>query len=268
MKKNFLTLSAFCLLLSLSSCELGTKHTQQLVNNEQTASSAFAIETISVEKGTESKSINFKYDIDFPQEGPEALTTAVKQTIFQTLGDSTTTDFSIENLNKIGERYVADSQKDMEEFGDMHYEEGRTVYELSGNVKMEENTDKYLTYAINDYSYAGGAHGITREIYLTFNKSTSQLMQWEDIFPASNREQLGELVKAAIVEQYYRGEHEWDDFFKFTLPAQAPAFTTDGLLFIYAAYEIDAYAAGLPKCVIPYENLKSLMTPEAQALVD
>ena len=266
MKKNFLTLSAFCLLLSLNSCGLKSQSAQNNINSEQTANAAFAVETISVKDSTASNSVRFEYDIDFPTQGPEALTTLVKSEIFKSLGDSTATDFTAEQLHNIGKKYLAESAAEIEDLG---FEEGHTVYEVAGKIKLEDNNDKYLTYNLNDYNYSGGAHGMPRNIYKTINKTANKVMKWDDIFPEENRQDLEAIVMAAIVEQYYEGRTEqWNEFFEFNLPAQAPAFTAKGLIFTYYPYEIDCYAAGMPECIIPYTEVKTLMTKEAQDLID
>ena len=267
MKKIFLTLSAFSLLLSLSSCDFSTKKVNSPNTTEQTT--AFAVENITVEDSTETNSVHFHYNIDFPQQGPEALTNNVKQAIFAHLGDTVTTVYTIDNLKNIGHKYVTESAEEIEDLELMEYHEGRTIYELAGKVKLEDNTETYLTYNINDYNYSGGAHGMPRNIYLTFDKRSNKVMEWDNIFPQSNRERLADIVKAAIVEQYYKGETpQWGDIFQFNLPTQAPAFTSEGLIFTYNSYEIDCYAAGMPECVLPYDVVKPLMTPEAKALVD
>ena len=267
MKKTFLSLSAFCLLLSLNSCDFKAKTVQNQISTEQvSADAAFAVKPITIEDSTETNSVHFKYSIDFPQKGSEALTSLVKKTIFNVLNDSTTNEFTIENLENIGKKYVAASTADIEELG---FEDREISYDLSGEIRLAENTGKYLTYHVNDYNYAGGAHGMPRNFYITFDKENNQRMDWNNIFPEDNRQDLEAIIMAAIVEQYYEGETpQWGEYFQFALPAQAPAFTAEGLIFTYYPYEIDCYAAGLPKCVIPYNEVKTLMTPEAQALVD
>ena len=267
MKKNFLTLSAFCVLLSLSSCDSKSNSAQNNINAEQTtANGAFAVETMTVKDSTESSSVRFEYDIDFPTQGPEALTAVVKSEIFKALGDSTTTDYTAEQLQHVGKKYVTESAAEIKDLG---LEEERTIYEVAGKIKLEDNNDKYLTYHVSDYNYAGGAHGMPRNFYTTINKTTNKVMDWDAIFPEDNRQDLEAIVMAAIVEQYYKGQTEqWNEIFAFNLPAQAPAFSENGLIFTYYPYEIDCYAAGMPKCTIPYNEVKTLMTEEAQALIN
>lgn len=125
-----------------------------------------------------------------------------------------------------------------------------------------------ITYHLNDYLYSGGAHGASRDFSFTISKTGAQQMDWNDIIRSECRKDLEAKVKKAIIEEYYQGEEpEWGEVFKFALPEQAPALTDSGLIFNYASYEIDCYAAGKPHCTLPYDEVREMMTPEAQALI-
>ena len=277
MKKEYLTLAAFCLLLGLGSCNSHSGKSQNHFNAENTedvdanhqAESAkpFATEMVTINKAADNKmDVHYKYTVDFPVEGPQQLVASVKETIFKTLGDSTANRFTKEQLEALGQQFVDRSIAEIKSFG----EDARTMaYANEGRVEVVANTDRYLTYTIKDYLYTGGAHGASRDLFFTFRKKDGKLLTWDDIFPQSNLTHLKDIVKQAIVEQHYQGNApDWGDIFKFDLPQQCPAFTIEGMTFNYASYEIDAYAAGMPKCILPYHVVKVLMTPEAQALID
>ncbi|MDY6114103.1 MAG: RsiV family protein, partial [Alloprevotella sp.] len=58
-----------------------------------------------------------------------------------------------------------------------------------------------------------------------------------------------------------------NDFFEFTLPAEAPALKSDGVKFQYQAYEICCYAMGMPDCTIPYDEIRPMLTDYAKQLI-
>ena len=104
--------------------------------------------------------------------------------------------------------------------------------------------------------------------YFTIDKSTNKTLTLGDIIDPKHNKELEELIKTSLVEVYYEGNKPgWDDLFKFALPTQAPGITTDGIIFCYGAYEIDCYAAGMPYCMLKFDKLEHMMTPEAKALI-
>ena len=50
-------------------------------------------------------------------------------------------------------------------------------------------------------------------------------------------------------------------------PGTDPALDKDGVRFDYGAYELGAYAMGMPSAVIPYEKIKKYLTPGVKELL-
>ena len=284
MKKNYFILAGCCLLLTMTGCKkkvvssttnsTDSTATETVVSpsSENTTAAvidSFKVESVVIEQEGDSEfPVNFKFTIDFPQKGSKNLVNNVRKGIFVALGDSARqTDFTLEELNNIGKRYVAKATHNMKEILKEYKTREDIEYANNGKIVLEEETDRYVTYLVDSYLYEGGAHGMPQKYYLSFDKLSGNPMQWKNIFSENQKETLSTLVREAIVQQYYKGKHEWDEIFKFSLPQQAPAFTSEGLTFYYRSYEIDAYAAGMPNCTLPYAIVKPLMTPEAQALI-
>ena len=53
----------------------------------------------------------------------------------------------------------------------------------------------------------------------------------------------------------------------FDLPGAEPALTLEGVWFGYGAYEIAAFAAGMPECVVGYDKLYDLFTDYAKMII-
>ena len=226
--------------------------------------------TIIVEhNGVNGINASFKFTVDFPFKGPEKLVTNLRKSIFRALGDTTIyTDYSITDMENIGKNYVARATKEIQELQQENNERTDVGYANMGKIEMKENKAHYMTYYVDSYVYEGGAHGMPQCYYQTFDKKEGRALKWQDFFDENQRDALAALVKQAIVDQYYEGQHEWDEFFKFALPQQAPALTAEGVVFYYEPYEIDAYAAGMPHCVLTYQQVKGLMTKKAQGLIE
>lgn len=273
MKKIFNLMLAALVLASVTGCKKVEKpvvdEVQQQEEPQKTEKSEhLAYETIIVEEGNDSLRINFRFVIDYPTMGNESLVREIKQNIFHSLGDSTSTDFGTDNLSKIGLKFLDESKKDSEEFRNEMEDGFIPAYSFDGSIKMVDNTNRFVTYKVNSYTYSGGAHGMPYTGYFTIDKRTNKTLKLNDIIDAKFNNELAEIIKKSIVAVYYEGNTpNWDDVFKFALPTQAPGMTTDGIIFCYGAYEIDCYAAGMPYCTIKYEDIEHLMTPEAKALI-
>ena len=262
MKKIFIAALSVFMMTTVISCDNKSK------NNDPAESDKLAYETITVEEGGDSLRMRFRFVVDFPIQGPEALVNEIKKNIFYSMGDSALTDMSEKNLNTIGKKYLDLYEEEVKEMQDSYDGNYAVSYANEGQVKIIENTDKYVTYNTDSYNYTGGAHGMPYNAYFTIDKSNNKTLTLKDVIAADKMDAFKEMLKGYIVAQYYEGETPaWDDVFKFDLPTQAPAITANGIIFNYAAYEIDCYAAGMPKCKIPYEDIEEMMTEEAKTLI-
>ena len=53
----------------------------------------------------------------------------------------------------------------------------------------------------------------------------------------------------------------------FPLPYTEPWFTADGVKFVYSAYEIAPYIAGMPECTVPYKKVEKYFSERAKAML-
>ncbi len=140
-------------------------------------------------------------------------------------------------------------------------------------LKLVYQTPEFATFGLTGYVYYGGAaHGSSTERHLTVDLSDGHGLAWDDIFTAEGKQRLVEMLKDALRKQYYKDstpafDGPSDGVFSFALPANLPAFMEDGIVFNWAEYEIDAYAAGRPSCILPYAAVKPLLTPRALTLL-
>lgn len=123
-----------------------------------------------------------------------------------------------------------------------------------------------LRSAINDYT--GGAHGMELELYFSYDPQQKKRLQLTDI--VQDTTQL-----LAIAEDLFRKQENLSDtaaygssyFFDSFVLSHNFGLTPSGLLFHYNPYEIKAYAEGPTVLIIPYEELKDIMTDKGKALL-
>ena len=140
------------------------------------------------------------------------------------------------------------------------------------NIRIKENTEKYVTYHLYTYNYMGGAHGQALFIPVTFLKSTGEMLQ--TTIDSSNEKAIQPLIRKGVISYFKkRGETVTDRDLNTMLfiengiipiPINAPSLTAKGLHFVYQQYEIGPYAIGMVEFTVPYDKIKAFMTSEAK----
>lgn len=125
---------------------------------------------------------------------------------------------------------------------------------------------KMVTVAVYTNTYMGGAHGSATEQYFNYDIEKQSLINLDDIIQAGQRQKFNSLAfetyKRWVQENQSENNLEdyqqtWpfllsDDFF----------FADNGLVLQYDEYQIGPYAAGLPRLIIPYEQLQGILKPQ------
>ncbi|MDE7388853.1 MAG: DUF3298 and DUF4163 domain-containing protein, partial [Muribaculaceae bacterium] len=149
-----------------------------------------------------------------------------------------------------------------------------TNYEFSYSFAPRFMTDSILTYSFNGYGYMGGAHGGTQAVGQTFAVADGHMLTFTNSFRSDKTDELLTLIKQGLWEQYFSNDGASSfaeclliDPDSMTLPAAAPEFIADGVAITYGQYEIACYAAGMPSCILSYDVIRPLLTPETARLI-
>lgn len=144
--------------------------------------------------------------------------------------------------------------------------------EYKWNIGPDHVGSKYVTYKSVSYVYQGGAHGASIYAASTFGLPSGKVWGY-NMLNASDLAKVRALVieglqtyfkvdsVGALKENLLVGPDE------VTLPQTPPCLTVSGMEFVYQQYEIAPYAAGMPKCVVPYSAIEQYMVPEARELL-
>ena len=276
MRKNLFAVVLLCA-LALAGCKtkIDTQALNALTSLSQITPADIKTRSLTVADSVEQNHIKgtVKIEADFPESGNFFVINNIREWMSEQMGG--TYEGSLENGQKMMEHYKSETLKDFQSsiIPDMPAVEGISCYKEHYFAKSEE-TDRYVTYYYAQEGYAGGAHGWHIALGQTFRKSDGRRIDY-DIFREELKDELAELVKDNIFTQYFESDKndmenlltmENNDYFP--LPVSSPYFTADGVVFTYQQYEIAAYAAGLPSCVITYDLIEPFLTQAGRELVN
>ena len=164
--------------------------------------------------------------------------------------------------NRWGE-HQPDDDIDEDEMESMAF---KSANEYSSSISVMWQTKNLLTLWDSGYDYsAGAAHGMPWGAAKTFDLKNLRILTLEDIIMENGKQAVLKMIFDQLKDEY---ADVWDmandasDF-----PGTDPALDKDGVRFDYGAYELGAYAMGMPCAVIPYEKIKKYLTPEVKELL-
>lgn len=137
-------------------------------------------------------------------------------------------------------------------------------------TKLAE-TEKFITFAHQIYTYDGGAHGLTVAEMLTFQKSDGKRIN-KNILQKESSPELKSLLAQGLRAYFSSFGEDLAIFPEFDinnmpLPENQPFLTNEGVGFIYSQYEIAPYASGQPAFVVPYRFIRPYLTEEIAAII-
>lgn len=206
--------------------------------------------------------------VQYPTDTASSLAKNINKYINEELGGSYKGDLS--DVQAMVSYYIEECLKPDEDEGEMP--EDMPPGEDKTEITKLAETDRFVTYEVSGYSYAGGAHGSAGYSGMTFRKSDGQRMGW-NAFVKTNDANFKNLVKKGL-KKYWEIKTDAElaeqlldvEINSIPLPGAAPLFTEKGVKFAYGQYEIAPYAAGMPQFVVPYDKLAPYMTPVAREL--
>lgn len=215
--------------------------------------------------------------VDFPVAGPDSLVGLIRTWIgdkLVSIQDSVVKKDSAEIvtlaldgkgselLKKATEKFLDDSKSTFLTLPDkVEYPQD---YTYIGDVRKVFSNDDYITLTYSSYVFLGGAHGGSVLCGQTFDIRDAKLLGW-NIFRQSSHGELIALIKENLMSQYFDVKTEEElasqllvPLAGLPLPVSVPYITSEGITFVYQQYEIAPYSAGMPKCTIPFSELRSL----------
>lgn len=209
--------------------------------------------------------------VDYPVKGNEALLRSTREWISEQFGGTYKGAYQQGDSLLL---YYGKAAMDTLKAYSKDLQPGMQV-EKSMSIRKNYETNKFVTYEADSYSYLGGAHGGSTLEGATFRKSDGRKYGWEMFTRESRFTILQGLIKDGL-KQYFKVKTDEelkayflnpDNIYMIPLPQALPYFTKEGIKFVYAQYEIASYAAGMPSFTVPYDKIKSILTVPAADLL-
>jgi len=160
----------------------------------------------------------------------------------------------------------SDSADDEEEMMEMPFE---SANEYSSSISMVWQTPSLLTLWDSGYDYsAGAAHGMPWGIGKTFDLKNLRILTFDDIITKAGHEAVLKMIIETLKDDYADGWEMFNSEETIDFPESDPSLVEKGVAFDYGAYEIGAYALGMPQAILPYEKVKPYLTAEVKELLN
>jgi len=132
--------------------------------------------------------------------------------------------------------------------------------------KILQSKGTLATVVLNSSSYLGGAHGSTAQRYYNFDLKNQKQVQLNDLLLPKQKAKLDKLAHDAfktwvIDSKLANTADEYEQAWPFQLTDKY-ILGEQGLILQYGEYEIGPYVVGLPRLVIPFDQLQGVLKPE------
>jgi len=132
--------------------------------------------------------------------------------------------------------------------------------------KILQSKGTLATVVLNSSSYLGGAHGSTAQRYYNFDLKNQKQVQLNDLLLPKQKAKLDKLAHEAfktwvIDSKLANTADEYEQAWPFQVTDNY-FLGEQGLILQYGEYEIGPYVGGLPRLVIPFDQLQGVLKPE------
>lgn len=179
----------------------------------------------------------------------KALNTQMNEYLYKTTGNETT-----EQLSQLFIKSYQDYRKE--------FPETQTPWYINLDASVSFTTRGFMSIAISNTSYTGGAHPNSSMTYLNISNDGEVLDKWtnffneeykiKDLIERKFREQHNMTSSESFAEKGFQFEND-----EFSLSSNF-GFNKAGLIVYYNAYEIASYAEGSIVVTVPFSELRGM----------
>ena len=224
----------------------------------------------SVVYSNSNKWLEYNVYLVYPKGGTDEVIRNMRKVILSNFGEKNPTgdeDFA-QVLRKTYESHSEEAKSELEELyedADFSEDDSKPRYSYDDAIRLDYESTEYVTFFSSGYDYRAGAHGMPWQYRFSVDLNTGRQIKWADMFKPGYKAKLKPIIKKALLDQYFENDESYID--RFDLPGAEPALTLEGVWFGYGAYEIAAFAAGMPECVVGYDKLYELFTDYAKMII-
>ncbi len=136
----------------------------------------------------------------------------------------------------------------------------------SSEVFIQLNQQQLFSFAVADYAYTGGAHGLSTKRFIVLDIKNLNQLTIGDVFKAEALNKLPDLLEKSLRIQYQISADSslHSAGFFVVKPEITDNFwlSAAGVGFYYNSYEIAPYSFGHTPILLPYSQLEGLLKPE------
>lgn len=123
-----------------------------------------------------------------------------------------------------------------------------------------------VTVVLNTSTYLGGAHGAAAQRYYNFDLKAQQPLVLNDILVSGQKTALRDKAHAVFAtwvsdNKLASNLTDYEQAWPFSLSDNF-YLAPQGLILQYGEYEIGPYVVGLPRLVVPYNQLQGILKPQ------
>ncbi|HZK44353.1 MAG TPA: DUF3298 and DUF4163 domain-containing protein, partial [Syntrophomonadaceae bacterium] len=166
-------------------------------------------------------------------------------------------------ITQKAEAAKAELEKDAQEYAEVAKENNWNIwpYQLFIDYELKANNKKALSFTITNYTYTGGANGMTTVDYYNVDKNLHKEINLADLFraDADYKAVINEEIRSQIETRVKEDEeYFFEDDMGFKTIANNQDFYLDdnNLVIAFGKYEIAPGAMGIPEFAINLDNLK------------
>ena len=280
--------AAVCLLVSsFASCKSGSPKAVEDKEQEK----AFATDSIVFEEKADS-ALECKIVVDYPV-GDDTLSVGVRNYIAQQLrglylpannpednnAQSVGYKGSLENGKTVVDYYgmgTLDYLKEQQDELLSAIEGEAPSMSFDASIRKTAETQRYVTYECNYYTFLGGAHGSAGSHSANIVKATGEVLG--ATVDTTKVKAMQPILRKYVLEYLKKGgdtevtDNNLNDYLFIEngiipIPTFTPSLAEQGVHFVYQQYEIGPYAIGMIDFTVPYAEIKPFMTKEALELI-
>lgn len=137
---------------------------------------------------------------------------------------------------------------------------------LSVSPKILNSDGPLATVVLNTSSYLGGAHGSSAQHYFNFDLKQQKQVELAQLLQPKQQAKLEALAHEAFKKWVMDAKladnvDEYEQAWKFKLSDNF-YLAKQGLILQYQEYEIGPYVVGLPRLILPYDQLQGILKAE------
>lgn len=179
-------------------------------------------------------------------------------TDFQTYTKESLDEFEQEYKEEINEYLQNFTEEELKDFSPMTWNHTYNEY-----FEPLINNSNYLVMKQSGYQYTGGAHGISYQNHLTYDKRKKKWLGLFDILDLDQREKITQVLDKVIRKEYNipkgidlnQGENSIFLNDKIYLSSDF-TLSKKGITFHYGLYDMTPYVHGYFDILVPFEDLK------------